>query len=72
MRNHSNDNEFDLHENEPVGGSHFNMNGFALRLVLTRRQKGTGNGLVVRHREFLALLKCLTKRRHVLGKAGMK
>jgi len=31
--------EFDLHENEPVGGSH--MNGFALRLVLAQRQKAT-------------------------------
>ena len=40
MRNHSNENEFDLHENEPVGGTHFHMNGFALRLVLTRGQKG--------------------------------
>ena len=41
MRNHSNENEFDLHENEPVSGARFHMNGFALRLVLTRRQKGT-------------------------------
>ena len=31
--------EFDLRENEPVGRSH--MNGFALRLVLTRGQKTT-------------------------------
>ena len=38
MRNHSNENEFDLHENEPVGGTHFHVNGFALRLVLTRWQ----------------------------------
>ena len=41
MRNHSNENEFGLYENEPVVGIHFHMNGFALRLVLTRRQKGT-------------------------------
>ena len=41
MRNHSYENEFDLHENELVGGTHFHMNGFALRLVLTRRQKRT-------------------------------
>ena len=27
MRNHSNENEFDLHESEPVGGTHFHMNG---------------------------------------------
>ena len=48
MRNHSNENEFDLHENEPVGGTHFHMNCLALRLVLTPRQKGLGNGLLIR------------------------
>ena len=26
MRNRSNENEFDLHENELVGGTHFHMN----------------------------------------------
>ena len=31
---------FDFHENEPVGRTHFHINGFALRLVLTQRQKG--------------------------------
>ena len=41
VRNRSNENEFDFHENEPVGGTHFHMNGFALKLVLTRRRKGT-------------------------------
>ena len=41
MQNLSYEKEFDLHENEPVGGTHFHMNGFALRLVLTRRQMGT-------------------------------
>ena len=46
MRNLSYENEFDLHENEPVGGTHFHMNGFALRLVLKRRQKGLENGLL--------------------------
>ena len=30
-----------LHENEPVGGTHFHMNGFTRRLVLTPRQKAT-------------------------------
>ena len=35
MRNHSNENEFDLHENGHVGETHLNhMNGFAPRLVL--------------------------------------
>ena len=28
MRIHSNEIEFDFHENEPVGGTHFHMNGF--------------------------------------------
>ena len=41
MRNHSNENEFDLHENEPVGGTHFYMNGFALRHG-GRRELGNG------------------------------
>ena len=46
MQNHSNENEFDLHENEHVGGTHFHLNGFALRLVLTRRpRRELGNGL---------------------------
>ena len=30
MQNFSCENEFDLHENEPVGGTHFHMNDFAL------------------------------------------
>ena len=39
MENFSGENEFDLHENEPMGGTHFHMNGFARRLVSTQRQK---------------------------------
>ena len=38
-QNVSYENNFDLHESEPVGGTHFHMNGLALRLVLTHRQK---------------------------------
>ena len=41
MRNHSYENEFDLYENETVGGYHFHMNGFTLRLVLMQRQEAT-------------------------------
>ena len=41
MRHHSYENEFDLYENEPVGGTHFHMNGFVLRLVLKQRHKIT-------------------------------
>ena len=36
MKNLSCENEFDLHENEPVGGKYFHMNGFAQRLVATQ------------------------------------
>ena len=39
MRNHSNENEFDLHENGRAGETNFHMNGFARRLVLAQRQK---------------------------------
>ena len=41
MRNHSNGNEFDLHENEHASETNFHLNGFALRLVLKQRQKST-------------------------------
>ena len=37
MRNYSNENEFELHENGCVGYTHFHMNGFTRRLVLTQR-----------------------------------
>ena len=40
MQNHSYENNFDLRESEPVGGTHFHVNGFALRLVLKQRYKG--------------------------------
>ena len=41
MKNLSCESEFDLHENEPVSGTHFHFNGFARRVVLTQRQKTT-------------------------------
>ena len=41
MRNHSNENDFDLHENGHEGDTHFHMNGFARRLVFKLRQKAT-------------------------------
>ena len=47
MQNLSHEIEFDLHENEAVGGTHFHMNSFALRLVLIQRQKQLGNGLLL-------------------------
>ena len=34
-------NEFDLNENKPAGETHFHMNGFAGRLLLTQSQKIT-------------------------------
>ena len=42
VRNNSYDeNDFDLHENEPACRTHFHKNGFALRLVLKQRSKRT-------------------------------
>ena len=41
MQNHSYENEFDLHENETACRTHFHKNGFALRLALKQRHKGT-------------------------------
>ena len=41
MRNHSYENDFDLHENETARRTHFHMKGLALRLVLKQRHKRT-------------------------------
>ena len=41
MQDLSYENKFDLHENEPVGGTRFHMNGIARSLVLTQRPKAT-------------------------------
>ena len=41
MRNHSYENDFDLHENETAYRTHFHMKGFELRLVLKQRYKRT-------------------------------
>lgn len=39
MQNLSSENEFVQHDNEPVARTHFYVNSFACRLVLTKRQK---------------------------------
>ena len=67
MRNHSNENDFDLLENGREGGTHFHMNDFARRLVLKERQRVT--------RKWPILLKfscCLPKkkRRYVVIQEG--
>ena len=41
MRNHSYENDFDLHENGTVCRTHFHVKGFTLRLVLKERHKRT-------------------------------
>jgi len=41
VQNLADENEFDLHESEHAGETHFHMHGFARRLVLTQRQKAT-------------------------------
>ena len=48
VRNHSNENEFDLHENEHASETNFHMKGFAPRLVLRKRQKSTRKWPIVR------------------------
>ena len=39
VRNHSYENDFDLHENETACRTHFHMKSFTLRLVLKQRHK---------------------------------
>ena len=41
MRNHSYENDFDLHQNEIACRNHFHMKGFALRLGFQPRHKRT-------------------------------
>ena len=41
MRNHSYENEFDLHENESARRTHFRVKGFERRLVLKQRHRRT-------------------------------
>ena len=47
MRNHSYENDFNLHENETACRTHFHMKGFALRLALKQRHKRTGKWPIV-------------------------
>ena len=47
MRNHSYENEFRLQVHFHANQTHFHLNGFALRLVLKQRHKGTGKGPIV-------------------------
>ena len=49
MRNHSYENDFDLHENETACRTHFRMRGFVLRLVLKQRHKRTRKWPIGRH-----------------------
>ena len=60
MRNHSYENDFDLHENETVCRTHFHMKGFPLRLVLKQRHKRTRKwaivGLACRNLQLLLLI----------------
>ena len=43
MRNHSYENDFDLHENETACRARFHKNGLALRLALKPSPKGQEN-----------------------------
>ena len=46
MQNFSDENEFDLHLSELVRKTDFHMKGFALGLLLKKRQRELGNGLL--------------------------
>ena len=56
MRNHSRENDFDLHENETAYRTHFHMKGFTLRLVLKQRHKRTRKWLIRRKNSLVATL----------------
>ena len=58
MQTFSCENEFDLHENELVGETHFHKNGFALSLVLTQRQTRTRKWAILRVYLFDTLYLC--------------
>ena len=47
MRNHSYENDFDLHENETAGRTHFQTKGFALGFILKKRHKRTRKWTIV-------------------------
>ena len=51
MRNFSYEKEFDLHENELVGETHFHKHGFALRLALTQRHTRTRKWAIYKNSE---------------------
>ena len=56
LKNRSCENEFDLHENESEGRTHFHMNGFARRLVMTQRRKPVRKWPIATDMEFSVAL----------------
>ena len=72
MRNHSNENDFDLHENGNEGDTHFHMNGFARRLVLKQRQIVTRKWKAIRPTYICTVARPLRDRKtnHCKTKAG--
>ena len=59
MRNHSYENDFDLHENETACRTYLHVKGFALRLVLKLRHKRTRKWPIERHETAVALCRAL-------------
>ena len=50
VRNHSYENDFDLHENKTASSTHFNVKGFTLRLILKQRHmREFRNGLLIKN-----------------------
>ena len=64
MRNHSCENDFDLHENGAACRTHFHVKGFALGLVLKQRQKRTRKWPIVVCVRVLVAEKGFTKEFH--------
>ena len=59
MRNHSYENDFDLHKNETAYRTHFHMKSFALRIVLKQRHKRTRNWSIVMTNASFCLFICV-------------
>ena len=73
MRNHSYENDFDLHENETACRTHFHKKGFALTLVLKQRHKRTRKWPICSVEEWAPALrvKTISSQAHKTGSCCM-
>ena len=61
VRNHSNGNELDVHENEVTSITPFHMKGFAPELILKQRK---GNSEMAYYCRYCIFCRCRTHRQH--------